>query len=51
MKSMSDRNGLSFINFTTNNQFTTYDGIHIDKFKGVNFTKTLCDSIAINLHK
>ncbi|GAL77624.1 hypothetical protein JCM19274_5337 [Algibacter lectus] len=28
------------------NIFKTYDGIHIDKFAGVDFTKTLCDSIS-----
>jgi len=51
MQNMSDKNGLDYINFTINNHFTTYDGIHIDKFKGVGFTKMLCDSIATNLHK
>jgi hypothetical protein len=35
-----------YINFNTaQNQFKTYDGIHIDKFSGVEYTKALCDSI------
>ena len=32
-------------NSTELNKFRTYDGIHIDKFSGVEFTNTLCDSI------
>ncbi len=51
MQDLCYRNGLDYINFTVNNHFKTYDGIHIDKFKGVNFTNTLCDSIAANFHQ
>lgn len=43
---LSKKNDVPYINFTSKeNKFKTYDGIHIDKFAGVPFTKTLCDSI------
>ena len=47
MKNISKTCKTPYINFnTTKNSFKTYDGIHIDKFSGVNFTNTLCDSIS-----
>ena len=46
MQDLSELNNISYINFNTvENKFRTYDGIHIDKFSGVEFTNTLCDSI------
>ena len=51
MQELSKKNDINYINFTRNNHFSTYDGIHIDKFKGVAFTNVLCDSINKNLHK
>jgi len=47
MIGISKRSKVNYINFSvTENQFKTYDGVHIDKFAGVPFTNTLCDSIS-----
>lgn len=44
---IANNTNTEYINFTTDsNQFKTYDGNHLDKYGGVTFTKTLCDSIA-----
>lgn len=46
MQNLANTCKVPFVNFNTNeNSFKTYDGIHIDKFSGVDFTKALCDSI------
>jgi len=46
MEVLSSKNRVAYINFNTiENTFKTYDGLHIDKFAGVSFTNTLCDSI------
>ncbi|MDO7136434.1 hypothetical protein [Algibacter lectus] len=43
---------VDYINFSQKeNYFKTYDGIHINKFAGVEFTKTLCDSLSKRLPK
>ena len=50
MNNIAKVNNVSYINFNTSeNKFKTYDGIHIDKFAGVKFTKLLCDSISIKI--
>ncbi len=40
-------NHIDYINYTINNPRTykTYDGHHINKYDGVDFTKSICDSI------
>ncbi|KAB1071275.1 hypothetical protein F6U93_00660 [Tamlana haliotis] len=50
MRNMSNKNDIEYITFSeVENTFNTYDGIHIDKFGGVPFTKALCDSINVKL--
>ena len=38
-------NKISYFDFSKDAHFKTYDGNHIDKFGGVEFSKQLCDSI------
>jgi len=46
INAIAKKNNIPYINFNTKqNSFKTYDGVHIDKYSGVEFTKTLCDSI------
>ncbi|MDO6853299.1 hypothetical protein Q4599_06885 [Cellulophaga lytica] len=52
MSKISEKTNANFINFSLpspKDKFSTYDGIHIDKFAGVYFTKALCDSISKSL--
>lgn len=43
----NNNTSINYINFCEqDNFFKTYDGIHIDKFAGVEFTKLLCDSVS-----
>lgn len=50
IENISKTYNIPYINFNNDqNSFKTYDGVHIDKFSGVNFTKTLCDSITKRL--
>ncbi|RAR51136.1 hypothetical protein [Flavobacterium lacus] len=49
IKALSTKRNVSFIDFSKNNIYQTYDGNHIDKFGGVSFTKALCDSIKKSL--
>jgi hypothetical protein len=46
MDSIAQRNKSKYINFSINNPFQTYDGVHLDNETGAIFTKVLCDSIA-----
>ncbi|QBA63891.1 hypothetical protein [Muriicola soli] len=46
MKELSDSLQIDYINFSSSvKKYDTYDGIHIDQYSGVDFTKSLCDSI------
>ncbi len=46
IRKICDGKNIEYINFNTDkNQFNTYDGVHLDKFLGADFTKVLCDSI------
>lgn len=42
---ISKQNKIKYFNFSRDDKYQTYDGNHLDKFGGVNFTKELCDSI------
>ncbi|WP_308991950.1 hypothetical protein QLS71_016840 [Mariniflexile litorale] len=51
IEGISERNNAKFLNYTNKFlkiKFQTYDGHHLDKFGGVVFSKSICDSI-INL--
>lgn len=43
--SISSKTNVKYFNFSFDNNYKTYDGNHLDKFGGVDFTKNLCDSI------
>lgn len=45
MKTIANQKKLKYFNFSNSNNFKTYDGNHLDKNEGGNFTKILCDSI------
>ncbi len=50
--SIANENSISYFNFNPNNEaYETYDGHHINKFSGVRFTKSLCDSISKKIGK
>ncbi|MEL0650343.1 hypothetical protein V6246_02850 [Algibacter sp. TI.3.09] len=36
---------INYLNLSHDNNYKTYDGNHLDKYGGVDFTKNLCDSI------
>lgn len=46
-------NDINYINYTVNNsrKYKTYDGHHINKYDGVDFTKSICDSIQNNIKR
>jgi hypothetical protein len=47
INTIAQRTHTRYLNFTVeDNNFKTYDGNHLDKFGGVDFTKILSDSIA-----
>ncbi|SFC35249.1 hypothetical protein SAMN04489722_102266 [Algibacter lectus] len=49
---ITNKESINYLNFCKEeNFFKTYDGIHIDKFSGVEFTKILSDSIQHHLPK
>lgn len=48
MERIAAENDVPYINFSTTTTFKMYDGNHIDKFGGVQFTRQLCDSIKSN---
>ena len=46
MVNISKKHNGTYLNFKTENKiFKTFDGVHLDKFTGVPFTKALADSI------
>ena len=46
MQQISIQNKVSYFNYTlVKNPFQSYDGVHLDKYGGTEFTKSLCDSI------
>ena len=48
--SVAIENEVPYFNFNKSDmKFNTYDGHHIDKYAGEDFTKVLCDSIAYSL--
>lgn len=50
--SVATSNKIRYFDFNTyEKKYKTYDGHHIDKFAGEEFTKTLCDSIFNSLQK
>ena len=51
IKSLALKNKVKYINFSKKNNYSTYDGNHIDKFGGKIFTKDLCDSINYSIKK
>lgn len=47
---ISKSNRISYFNFNkSNNNYSTYDGHHIDKYGGILFSKAICDSIIKSL--
>ncbi|MDO5971130.1 hypothetical protein Q4Q35_15080 [Flavivirga aquimarina] len=48
MKNICETNKITYLNYTKLNsklKFQTYDGHHLDKYGGVTFTTSVCDSI------
>jgi len=51
VNSLSRKYNIKYFNYLNNktiNQFRTYDGHHIDKYGGITFTNSICDSIIKN---
>ncbi len=51
MRKIALQNQVNYFNFNKSNRnsvYKTYDGHHLDKYGGSNFTKVLCDSILNN---
>ncbi len=47
IEEISANNQIPYLDFSNvNNRYSTYDGVHIDKFSGVDFAIDLCDSIS-----
>ncbi|ULC58275.1 hypothetical protein MBM09_10120 [Flaviramulus sp. BrNp1-15] len=51
IQSIASKMNVEYLNFVKNNKYKTYDGNHLDKYGGVDFTRDLCDSISSRLKK
>ena len=53
IQELVNSNNIDYFNYTKmvdKTKFKTYDGHHIDKYGGIPFTRSICDSIKFTLN-